>query len=141
MARNTAVYVTAAILRLGAIGGLLRILVGIVALWTSGAITDDAAWNGGGEIGEIHFDSLDVNIEMSRLDGYANVRITPTWPGTVVNLAFAALCVIVALRPVGLARLLVPKAGQADAEQGVAPNRSLPPSLNSTSSVRGSEDF
>jgi hypothetical protein len=27
------------------------------------------------------------------------------------------------------------------AEQGVAPNRSLPPTLNSTSSVRGSEDF
>ncbi len=28
-----------------------------------------------------------------------------------------------------------------EAEQGVAPNRSLPPTLNSTSSVRGSEDF
>lgn len=28
-----------------------------------------------------------------------------------------------------------------EAEQVVAPNRSLPPSLNSTSSVRGSEDF
>jgi len=27
------------------------------------------------------------------------------------------------------------------AEQGVAPNRSLPPTLKSTSSVRGSEDF
>ncbi len=27
------------------------------------------------------------------------------------------------------------------AEQGVAPNRSVPPTLNSTSSVRGSEDF
>jgi hypothetical protein len=28
-----------------------------------------------------------------------------------------------------------------EAEQDVAPNRSLPPTLNSTSSVRGSEDF
>ncbi len=34
-----------------------------------------------------------------------------------------------------------PSDGTNQAEQVVAPNRSLPPSLNSTSSVRGSEDF
>jgi hypothetical protein len=31
--------------------------------------------------------------------------------------------------------------GNRQGEQVVAPNRSLPPTLNPTSSVRGSEDF
>ena len=78
---------------------------------------------------------------MYEFDYWTNVRAH--WPE---NLSFVAsgvsgfAGVLIVVRLIFRSLLMGSPKEQKDAQQVVAPNRSLPPTLNSTSSVRGSED-
>jgi hypothetical protein len=129
--RDVAIQVTAAIIRLAALAGIARFILGLVSLWMFADEASKLPIDRRSEIGEVQIESLGLNVELTSWEDYTNVSLKPTWPGTVVNVVLTTLCIIVALRPLPLARFLTPK--PEEVQQVMDVNR--PTSLQSHSKL------
>jgi hypothetical protein len=120
--RDVAIQVTAAIIRLAALAGIARFILGLVSLWTFADEASKSPIDRRSEIGEVQIESLGLNVELMSWDDYTNVSLNPTWPGTAVNIVLTTLCIIVVFRPLPFARLLIPKTEEKEAQQDVHGN-------------------